>query len=105
MAETRAQAVCAKEALELLNCATETLYDPQKCARLMNSLRDCVLKKTSYHAHFVVECTIYSGAGTRTALSRIRALHELKVKKFLLPEQSEPSQPESAQSTEEKSIS
>ncbi|KAK9100341.1 hypothetical protein Scep_023771 [Stephania cephalantha] len=73
MAETRAQAVCAKEALELLNCATETPYDPQKCARLMNSLHDCVLKK--------------------------------KVKKFLLPEQSEPSQPESAQRTEEKSIS
>ncbi|KAK9130465.1 hypothetical protein Sjap_010952 [Stephania japonica] len=73
MTETRAQAVCANEALELLNCATETPYDPEKCARLMNSLRDCVLKK--------------------------------KVKKFLLPEQSEPSQPELAQSSQEKSIS
>ncbi|CAK9144438.1 unnamed protein product [Ilex paraguariensis] len=39
------QPVCAQEALNLLNCVTETPYDQDKCLRLLQSLRDCVLNK------------------------------------------------------------
>ncbi|KAF4389335.1 hypothetical protein G4B88_006394 [Cannabis sativa] len=40
-----AQPVCAQEALDLLNCVTQSPYDQDKCIRLLNSLRDCVLTK------------------------------------------------------------
>ncbi|KAL9230969.1 hypothetical protein vseg_006250 [Gypsophila vaccaria] len=39
------KAVCAKEALELLNCVTDSNFDEQKCLRLLQSLRQCVLSK------------------------------------------------------------
>nr|GLL49228.1 hypothetical protein DM860_007116 [Ipomoea trifida] len=44
-ADQNPQPVCAQEALNLLNCATETPYDPEKCARLLDSLRQCILNK------------------------------------------------------------
>ncbi|KAB1202806.1 hypothetical protein CJ030_MR8G022214 [Morella rubra] len=39
------QPACAREALDLLNCVTESPYDPDKCLRLLQSLRECVLNK------------------------------------------------------------
>ncbi|KAB1202809.1 hypothetical protein CJ030_MR8G022217 [Morella rubra] len=40
------QPACAREALDLLNCVTESPYDPDKCLRLLQSLRECVLNKS-----------------------------------------------------------
>ncbi|CAL0331005.1 unnamed protein product [Lupinus luteus] len=37
--------VCAQEALNLLNCVTQSPYDQDKCFHLLHSLRDCVLAK------------------------------------------------------------
>ncbi|KAM5572247.1 hypothetical protein ABKV19_012352 [Rosa sericea] len=45
MEEARGQAVCGQEALDLLNCIAQSPYDQDKCLRLMNSLRECVLNK------------------------------------------------------------
>ncbi|CAD5180873.1 unnamed protein product [Musa acuminata subsp. malaccensis] len=39
------QPVCAKEALALLNCTVETPFDRDKCLRLLDALRSCVLEK------------------------------------------------------------
>ncbi|RAL53444.1 unnamed protein product [Cuscuta campestris] len=44
-ADQRSQPVCGQEALTLLNCTTETPYDTDKCARLLQELRQCVLSK------------------------------------------------------------
>ncbi|CDP12120.1 unnamed protein product [Coffea canephora] len=41
----KGQAVCGQEALNLLNCVTETPYDQEKCLRLLQSLRQCVVDK------------------------------------------------------------
>ncbi|KAK9698493.1 hypothetical protein RND81_08G108400 [Saponaria officinalis] len=40
-----AKAVCGKEALELLNCVTESNFDELKCLQFLQSLRQCVLSK------------------------------------------------------------
>ncbi|QCD85106.1 hypothetical protein DEO72_LG2g5465 [Vigna unguiculata] len=45
MQEGGAKAVCAEEALSLLNCVTQSPYDENKCLHLLHSLRDCVLAK------------------------------------------------------------
>ncbi|PKI51600.1 hypothetical protein CRG98_028024 [Punica granatum] len=45
MSEAGAKPVCAQEALDLLNCVAQTPYDQEKCVRLLQSLRDCVLNK------------------------------------------------------------
>ncbi|XVF13021.1 hypothetical protein REPUB_Repub08aG0171300 [Reevesia pubescens] len=45
MEEARAQPVCAQEALDLLNCVTQSPFDQEKCTRLLLSLRECVLSK------------------------------------------------------------
>ncbi|KAL4339637.1 hypothetical protein GQ457_08G032240 [Hibiscus cannabinus] len=45
MEKASAQPVCAQEALELLNCVTQSPFDQEKCLRLLLSLRDCVLTK------------------------------------------------------------
>ncbi|KOM29881.1 hypothetical protein LR48_Vigan818s007900 [Vigna angularis] len=45
MQESGAKAVCAEEALSLLNCVTQSPYDENKCLLLLHSLRDCVLAK------------------------------------------------------------
>lgn len=37
--------VCAQEALDLLNCVTQSAYDQEKCISLLQSLRQCVLSK------------------------------------------------------------
>ncbi|KAI6707114.1 hypothetical protein NL676_010076 [Syzygium grande] len=39
------QPACGQEALDLLNCVAQTPYDHDKCLRLLNSLRECVLNK------------------------------------------------------------
>lgn len=41
----RAQPICAQEALDLLNCVTESPFDQDKCMRFLHSLRECVLAK------------------------------------------------------------
>uniref|UniRef100_A0A2P2PJ09 Uncharacterized protein MANES_01G046100 n=1 Tax=Rhizophora mucronata TaxID=61149 RepID=A0A2P2PJ09_RHIMU len=45
MEEARTKAVCAEEALTLLNCVTRLPYDQDKCVLLLNALRDCVVNK------------------------------------------------------------
>lgn len=45
MDEPQAHPVCAQEALNLLNCVTESPFDQEKCYRLLHSLRECVLSK------------------------------------------------------------
>ncbi|KAH7839889.1 hypothetical protein Vadar_010027 [Vaccinium darrowii] len=39
------QSVCAQEALDLLNCVTDSTFDQDKCLRLLQSLRNCVQNK------------------------------------------------------------
>ncbi|URD86454.1 CHCH domain containing protein [Musa troglodytarum] len=39
------QPVCAKEALDLLNCAVDTPFDRDRCLRFLDALRSCVLEK------------------------------------------------------------
>ncbi|KAL1326463.1 hypothetical protein HN51_036563 [Arachis hypogaea] len=39
------EAVCGEEALQLLNCVTETPFNQEKCQHLLHSLRQCVLAK------------------------------------------------------------
>ncbi|CAA7402662.1 unnamed protein product [Spirodela intermedia] len=39
------QPVCAKEALDLLNCVADSAYDREKCLRLSDELRKCILDK------------------------------------------------------------
>ena len=43
--ENEKQPVCGEQALDLLNCVTQSPYDQDKCLRLLQSLRDCVLNK------------------------------------------------------------
>ncbi|PIA49112.1 hypothetical protein AQUCO_01300159v1 [Aquilegia coerulea] len=43
--QSQSQMVCAEESLNLLNCVTESPFDQEKCLRLLNSLRNCVLNK------------------------------------------------------------
>ncbi|KAL9369442.1 hypothetical protein Peur_040641 [Populus x canadensis] len=45
MEEARAKPVCAEEALDLLNCVAQSPYDQDKCVRLLQVLRQCVLIK------------------------------------------------------------
>ncbi|CAK7335670.1 unnamed protein product [Dovyalis caffra] len=45
MKEARAEPVCAEEALDLLNCVAQSPYDQDKCVRLLQTLRECVLNK------------------------------------------------------------
>ncbi|KAG6781147.1 hypothetical protein POPTR_003G136500v4 [Populus trichocarpa] len=45
MEEARAKPVCAEEALNLLNCVAQSPYDQDKCVRLLQTLRECVLNK------------------------------------------------------------
>ncbi|ESR52646.1 hypothetical protein CICLE_v10023213mg [Citrus x clementina] len=36
---------CAQQALDLLNCVTQSPFDQDKCLHLLNALRDCVVSK------------------------------------------------------------
>ncbi|GMN31722.1 hypothetical protein TIFTF001_003378 [Ficus carica] len=45
MEKSGAQPVCGQEAMDLLNCVTESPFDLDKCTRLLHSLRECVLSK------------------------------------------------------------
>ena len=46
--KSQSEPVCGKEALDLLNCVTQSPYDQDKCLRLLQSLRDCVLNKVPF---------------------------------------------------------
>lgn len=46
--KSQSDPVCGKEALDLLNCVTQSPYDQDKCLRLLQSLRDCVLNKVPF---------------------------------------------------------
>jgi hypothetical protein len=48
MEEARAKPVCAEEALNLLNCVAQSPYDQDKCVRLLQTLRECVLNKVCF---------------------------------------------------------
>ncbi|KAG6484041.1 hypothetical protein ZIOFF_056799 [Zingiber officinale] len=48
--------VCAKEAIDLLNCSVENPFDRDKCLRLLDALRSCVLEK-KVRKFFVAEQT------------------------------------------------
>ncbi|KAL5226404.1 hypothetical protein ABZP36_014669 [Zizania latifolia] len=45
MDSTTTKPVCAVEALALLNCATESSYDRDKCLALLDALRACIAQK------------------------------------------------------------
>ena len=52
------QPVCAKEALALLNCTVETPFDRDKCLRLLDALRSCVLEKVLLATHRVLVISV-----------------------------------------------
>ncbi|RWW35841.1 hypothetical protein BHE74_00059181, partial [Ensete ventricosum] len=59
------QPVCAMEALALLNCTVETPFDRDKCLRLLDALRSCVLEKVLLATHHVLVCFSFAlGVGT-----------------------------------------
>ncbi|KAI3453788.1 hypothetical protein Pfo_010451 [Paulownia fortunei] len=43
--QNQQQAVCGKEALDLLNCVAQSPYDQEKCLSLLQALRQCVINK------------------------------------------------------------
>ncbi|PKA58967.1 hypothetical protein AXF42_Ash001060 [Apostasia shenzhenica] len=47
MESTTPRPVCAKEALDLLNCAADSAFDREKCIRFLDALRSCILEKVS----------------------------------------------------------
>ncbi|XP_022754135.1 uncharacterized protein LOC111302531 [Durio zibethinus] len=48
MKEARAQPVWRQEALDLLNCVTQSPFDQEKCTSLLLSLRECVLDENLF---------------------------------------------------------
>ena len=52
MEEARAKPVCAEEALNLLNCVAQSPYDQDKCIRLLENLRECILNKVCLSSYF-----------------------------------------------------
>lgn len=42
------QPICGQEAVNLLNCVSESKFDQDKCVLLLQSLRECVLSKVCY---------------------------------------------------------
>ncbi|KAL0903979.1 hypothetical protein M5K25_026045 [Dendrobium thyrsiflorum] len=45
MESTTPRPVCAKEALDLLNCAADSDFDREKCVRFLEALRSCIQEK------------------------------------------------------------
>ncbi|KAJ7952109.1 Cysteine alpha-hairpin motif superfamily, partial [Quillaja saponaria] len=45
MEKPSAKPLCSLEALNLLNCITESPFDQDKCLRLLHSLRECVMSQ------------------------------------------------------------
>ncbi|KAK0588054.1 hypothetical protein LWI29_033549 [Acer saccharum] len=45
MEKTSDKPECAVEALDLLNCVAQSPFDQDKCLRLVQVLRDCVVNK------------------------------------------------------------
>ncbi|KAL3619210.1 hypothetical protein CASFOL_036780 [Castilleja foliolosa] len=43
--QNQQQAVCGTEALDLLNCVSQSPYDQDKCLSLLQALRQCVINK------------------------------------------------------------
>ncbi|KAG9448385.1 hypothetical protein H6P81_014513 [Aristolochia fimbriata] len=81
MEEPRPQAICGKEALDLLNCITEPNFDQEKCLRLLNSLRDCVLQKKVIKFSLAEQNSPVAGSSvmfTRLSLAALWRGKELK---------------------------
>ncbi|KAG6782855.1 hypothetical protein POTOM_012280 [Populus tomentosa] len=80
MEEARAKPVCAEEALNLLNCVAQSPYDQDKCVRLLQTLRECVLNK-KFHGN--------NGSVIRICHDEmfLFLIWHLKVKKFSLADQ------------------
>ncbi|XP_024005672.1 uncharacterized protein LOC18030829 [Eutrema salsugineum] len=62
------QPVCGQEALLLLNCVTESPFDQEKCLRLLQSLRECVLSKKV--KKFVIPSQDHDSEGAALATTR-----------------------------------
>ncbi|PIN23627.1 hypothetical protein CDL12_03658 [Handroanthus impetiginosus] len=43
--QNQQQAVCGKEAIDLLNCVAQSPYDQEKCFSLLQGLRECIVNK------------------------------------------------------------
>ncbi|KAK3021879.1 hypothetical protein RJ639_047383 [Escallonia herrerae] len=57
-AQPSQQPICGQEALDLLNCLTESPVDDEKCNRLLNSLKACIREKLhKYVRQSTVEMT------------------------------------------------
>ncbi|XP_045825325.1 uncharacterized protein LOC123917602 [Trifolium pratense] len=64
MDEGGAKPVCAQEALDLLNCVTQSSsFDQDKCLKLLNSLRECVLAKMAIDSGVKFEVERFDGTG------------------------------------------
>ncbi|KAF8412147.1 hypothetical protein HHK36_000103 [Tetracentron sinense] len=83
MEEPQPHPVCSQEALDLLNCVAESSFDQEKCLRLLNSLRDCVLNKLCFlllhtsngnsnfgpHTSLPIHCLCYNDLSCSTSKS------------------------------------
>ncbi|KAJ4711947.1 Cysteine alpha-hairpin motif superfamily [Melia azedarach] len=45
MEKTSDKPECAQQAMDLLNCVTQSPFDQDKCLHLLNVLRECVVNK------------------------------------------------------------
>lgn len=61
--ENHQQAVCGKEALDLLNCVAQSPYDQDKCLSLLQALRQCVVDKVRLAN---IDCTILVACGIQS---------------------------------------
>ncbi|CAA7037414.1 unnamed protein product [Microthlaspi erraticum] len=64
------QAVCGQEALNLLNCATESPFDQEKCLRFLQSLRECVLSKKVKKFVIPSDCEDHASEGAASATKK-----------------------------------
>lgn len=51
------QPICGQEAVNLLNCVSESPFDQDKCMRLLQSLRECVLSKVGFFL-VIISCPL-----------------------------------------------
>ncbi|XP_023635184.1 uncharacterized protein LOC17880282 [Capsella rubella] len=60
------QPVCGQEALQLLNCVADSKFDQEKCLRLLQSLRECVLAKKVKNFSIPNQDHVSDGAASAT---------------------------------------
>lgn len=58
MEKTSDKPECAQQALDLLNCVTQSPFDQDKCLHLLNALRECVVSKVFYFSISTITITI-----------------------------------------------